>query len=132
MNSSMKGDRNEQPWRDLEALEQAVRVRIAKTGLPMQENISVTLGDLRTVLGLIGSLTLPFYEQNDQSQRKLAEAIAAEIFMVGHLPNRPVSRIAFKSGNWRNGEEKEGGGLCRIALENVIHNAIRNYEEPKK
>jgi hypothetical protein len=51
---------------------------------------------------------------------KLAELIAEDIMQCGDEPNSPTTRIQFMSGLWSEGNEKPQGGLCKVALANLI------------
>ena len=61
--------------------------------------------------------------EGEMTRQKLANAIARHIFECGSEPNRPTTRLQFKSGVWPDNERSEGG-LCEIALARVIADAL--------
>lgn len=57
----------------------------------------------------------------------LATYLALAIFAAGDEGNRKVTRIAFKTGKWPDGEKDQGGLNC-IALAGVIQQALDRRE----
>lgn len=68
-----------------------------------------------------------------KDNRKFARYLAREVFSVGQK-ERPVTRLALKSGDWAGGKERDEGGLCEDALRDVLQRALDKYEprEPLK
>jgi len=60
---------------------------------------------------------------SEDSIKKVAAAIAKDIFEVGDEVGSPVGRIEFKSAGYPD-NEKSQGGLCLQALENLIKKSL--------
>ena len=61
-----------------------------------------------------------------RDNKKLAKRLARAIMRTGDEFGEKCKRIQFKIGRFH--EERDGGGLCENALENVIHTELRTME----
>jgi len=93
---------------------------------------TISLQDAYTLISeIMLGLNKPNYDElnfnrnvGDFHNSEIAEIITNDLWELGHEPNRPVLRIAFKNKYGENGKEIEQGGLCKDAFMKFVEKSI--------